>query len=171
MDRPLSFLRLPRRACLALHTHFALAFSRLQKCEKYNTCCAGYWLVENWSEDFLASKIGHQKRVKGAMQSYLLVHLKKLMWSSFHINSVPKTMVQFCCVRLYLGTELFPVAVCCYWWQGWTCTEDWKKRGHLFQVLCITQTDIFGKCSLIKWYFLHTPHVTLQEHFLTGQRQ
>ena len=48
------------------------------------------------------------------MQSYLLVHFKKLIWSSFHINSVPKTMVQFCYVRLYLGTEkLFPVAVCC----------------------------------------------------------
>ena len=39
------------------------------------------------------------------MQSYLLVHFKKLIWSSFHINSVPKIMVQFCYVRLYLGTE------------------------------------------------------------------
>ena len=53
---------------------------------------------------FSSTKIGRQKRVKGAMQSYLLVHFKKLIWS-FHITSVPKIMVQFCYVRLYLGTE------------------------------------------------------------------
>ena len=78
-----------------------------KKREKNNTCCARYWLVENRSKklDFLATKIGHQKNVKGAMQSYFLIHFKRLIWSSFHINSVPKTMVQFCYVRLDLGTE------------------------------------------------------------------
>ena len=34
VDRPLFFLRLLRRACLALLTHFALAFALLQKREK-----------------------------------------------------------------------------------------------------------------------------------------
>ena len=34
VDRPLFFLRLLRRACLALLTHFALAFALLQKHEK-----------------------------------------------------------------------------------------------------------------------------------------
>ena len=49
--------------------------------------------------------MGRQKRVKGAMPSQLLVHFKKLIWSSFRINLVPKIMVQFCYVTLYLGTE------------------------------------------------------------------
>ena len=41
------------------------------------------------------------------MPSQLLVHFKKLIWSSFRIllNLVPKIMVQFCYVTLYLGTE------------------------------------------------------------------
>ena len=34
LDRPLFFLLLLRRACLALLTHFALAFALLQKREK-----------------------------------------------------------------------------------------------------------------------------------------
>ena len=42
VDRPLFFLRLLRRACLALLTHFALAFALLQKREKNNACYAGY---------------------------------------------------------------------------------------------------------------------------------
>ena len=126
-----------------------------KKREKNNTCCARYWLVENRSKklDFLATKIGHQKNVKGAMQSYFLVHFKRLIWSSFHINSVPKTMVQFCYVRLDLGTE----TVSC--------------RG-LF--LLMARMNMYwrlkkmGQCSLIKWYFVHTSHLTLQEHFLIG---
>ena len=43
VDRPLFFPRLLRRACLALLTHFALAFALLQKHEKKNNACyAGY---------------------------------------------------------------------------------------------------------------------------------
>ena len=59
-----------------------------------------------WSKGGVSStKMGRQKRVKGAMPSQLLVHFKKLIWSSFRINLVPKIMVQFCYVTLYLGTE------------------------------------------------------------------
>ena len=38
----LFFLRLPRRACLALLTHFVLAFALLPEGEKKNACYAGY---------------------------------------------------------------------------------------------------------------------------------
>ena len=54
---------------------------------------------------FSSTKIGRQKELKGLCKSYVLVHFKKLIWSSIHITSVPKIMVQFCYVRLYLGTE------------------------------------------------------------------
>ena len=67
------------------------------KTRKNNACCAGYQLVENRSkkEDLFkrgggggpsSTKIGRQKRVKEAMQSYLLVIFTD-------INSVPKIMV------------------------------------------------------------------------------
>ena len=93
---------------------------------------------------FLLKKIGHQKRVKGAMQSYLLVHFKKLICSSFHIKSVPKTMVQFCYVRLYLGTETVSCRGLSLLMARINMNWRLRKMGYLFQVLCITQKDIFG---------------------------
>ena len=42
-----------------------------------------------WSQTqgFFATKIGRKKRVKGAMPSYLLYLLKKLIWSSHQLSS------------------------------------------------------------------------------------
>ena len=63
---------------------------------------------------FSSTKIGRQNRVEGAMPSQLLVHFKKLIWPSFRINLVPKIMVQFCYVTVYLGTETVSCRFCCY---------------------------------------------------------
>ena len=77
VDRPLFFLRVLRRACLALLTHFALAFALLQKHEKKNKITPVMQATNSlkaepqrriWSKGgFSSTKIGRQKRVKEAM--------------------------------------------------------------------------------------------------------
>ena len=61
VDRPLFFLRLLRRACLALLTHFALAFALLQKREKKED------LVKR--RGFLLLKLAVKKELKRLCQA------------------------------------------------------------------------------------------------------
>ena len=73
VDRLLLFPRLPRRACncLALLTHFAFAFARLQKRKKITPVMqATNWLKSGGPKGgfgqkmgFSSTKIGRQKRV------------------------------------------------------------------------------------------------------------
>lgn len=62
VDRPLFFLRLLRRACLALLTHFALAFALLQNTKKITPVMQ----ATNWL------KAGPQRRIwsKGGVFFY-----------------------------------------------------------------------------------------------------
>ena len=44
------------------------------------------------------------------------------------IYRIPKTLAQFCYLRLYLGFEtIFPVVCLNYGWQGWTWSERLEK--------------------------------------------
>ena len=73
----------------------------------------------------------------------MLVHFKKLIWSSFRINLVPKIMVQFCYVRLYLGIEtVSAVATDGQDGHGLKIGKIGPSFSSLFE--CITQKDIFG---------------------------
>ena len=80
------------------------------------------------------------------MPSQLLVHFKKLIWSSFRINLVPKIMVQFCYVTLYLGLE----TVSCRFLLLLMAQHGHRlkigKIGPSFSSFfdCIIQKDIFG---------------------------
>ena len=61
-----------------------------------------------WSKGrvLLLVKLAVKKELKGLCQAICYIHhFKKLILSSFGINSVPKIIVQFCFVTLYLGTE------------------------------------------------------------------
>ena len=91
--------------------------------------------------------MGRQKRVKGAMPSQLLVHFKKLIWSSFCINLVPKIMmVQFCYVTLYLGTEtvscLFLLLLMAQHGHGLKIGKIGPSFSSFFE--CIIQKDILA---------------------------
>ena len=61
-----------------------------------------------WSKGRVLSlvKLAVKKELKGLCRAICYIHhFKKLILSSFGINSVPKIIVQFCYVRLYLGPE------------------------------------------------------------------
>ena len=73
MDRPLFFLRLSRRACLA-RTHFALAIASLQKRKKGNARYAGLLtggkpVQKVEMRGFLLLKLAFEKELKGLCQA------------------------------------------------------------------------------------------------------
>ena len=72
---------------------------------------------------------------RGAMSGYLL-SFKNLKRVCVRINWIPKIMVQFCCLRLYLGTETIS---CRLFLRMARMDMDWKLKtlGQLFQVLML----------------------------------
>ena len=72
---------------------------------------------------------------RGAMSGYLL-SFKNLKRVCVCINWIPKIMVQFCCLRLYLGTETIS---CRLFLRMARMDMDWKLKtlGQLFQVLML----------------------------------
>ena len=72
---------------------------------------------------------------KLSMSGYLL-SFKNLKTVCVRINWIPKIMVQFCCLRLYLGTETIS---CRLFLRMARMDMDWKLKtlGQLFQVLML----------------------------------